>query len=682
MRKIQKLLAVLLAIVMVFSLGSLAFADERAPAYTVTGDYSGKTVIIHTNDIHGAVENYAKIAALEAEFVAAGAEVILIDAGDYIQGTTYVSVSQGATAIDLMNKTGYDIVTLGNHEFDFGYENLKTILAEAEFEVTTNIKYNGSNVYDASITVETAAGPVVEFIGLTTAETATKAHPAKIKGVTFPAGDAVYAETQEIVDASEADVIIAITHLGVDDSSDPNRSTDVYAEVEGLDFIIDGHSHTVMTKGENGEPIQSTGTKAENVGLIVIGEEGIESNELIDLSTYASEDATVKAAAEAIVAEIEEIYGAPFASTEVLLNGERDPGVRTQATNLGDLIADAILWQATKDGGLPVPEENVVAITNGGGIRATIKEGDITMNQINTVLPFGNTVAFVYVTGAELLEALEASTYCTPKSVGAFPQTAGIKYTLDTTKEYDQGELYPDSTYYGPKSINRVTVESINGKAFDEKATYAIVTNDFLAAGGDTYYAFSVAENVIDTGVPMDEAVVAYITEVLDGKVTAAAYGEADDELTIIYEKEEEDPPVEIQVVPSSQALAVDGVKVSAEAYNIDGSNYFKLRDLAALLTGTAAKFDIEIDGDKREIYITTGKAYTPVGGELEIGEDKSSTCVASEWTIYVNDVLVGATAYNIGGNNYFMLRDLGEAMDFCVHYLGYINTILVFTEE
>ena len=170
-----------------------------------------------------------------------------------------------------------------------------------------------------------------------------------------------------------------------------------------------------------------------------------------------------------------------FAKTEVALNGEREPGNRTEETNLGDLITDALVWGAEREG-----TEVDAAVTNGGGIRASIAAGDITKKDINTVLPFGNTLSIVKVTGAELLEALEASTYCTPTSIGGFPQVSGIEFTVDTTKAYDQGEQYPGSTYYGPKSIQRVTIETVGGEPFDANATYTIATNDFMAAGGDT----------------------------------------------------------------------------------------------------------------------------------------------------------------------------------------------------
>jgi len=168
---------------------------------------------------------------------------------------------------------------------------------------------------------------------------------------------------------------------------------------------------------------------------------------------------------------------------------------------------------------LGVPEENVVAVTNGGGIRAWIHKGDVTKNDVNTVLPFGNTVAVVYVTGAELLEALEASTYCTPTAIGGFPQVSGLVYSIATDVEFDQGEQYPDSTYYAPKSIGRVSILEVNGQDFDPKATYAVVTNNFCAAGGDTYYVFKNASKQFDTSIPMDEAVVEFISERLNGIV-------------------------------------------------------------------------------------------------------------------------------------------------------------------
>lgn len=514
----KKILSLLLAVVMVFGLMTAAFAADA--------DLAGKTVVLHTNDVHGQVDLYAKVAALKKDYEAKGADVILVDAGDYAQGTPYVSDSQGKTAIELMNAAGYDVVTLGNHEFDYGYANLQTIMKDAKFKVVCNIKYNGKLAFDASYVVETKGGLKVGFLGLTTPETSTKAHPAKIKGVTFMAQNALYSfATQEAADlkAGGSDVVIALTHLGVDPESKPNRSTDLYANAKGIDFIIDGHSHTKMTEGENGEPIQSTETKLKYVGVVVIDNatKKIESNELIQLDGYANEDADTKAAADAIITDVDARLGAVFAKSEVELNGKRDPGVRTQETNLGDLITDALLWYATKDGKLDVPADHIVAVTNGGGIRASIKAGDVTMKDINTVLPFGNTVAVVYISGEKLLESLEAATQSAPTALGGFPQIAGINLSLCTGAAYDkQDETYPGgSTYYGPKSINRVTINSINGKPFRAKDTYAVVTNDFMAAGGDVYYAFASSPKIVDTGTPMDEALVEFIKVKLNGVI-------------------------------------------------------------------------------------------------------------------------------------------------------------------
>ena len=514
----KKILSLLLAVVMVFGLMTAAFAADA--------DLAGKTVVLHTNDVHGQVDLYAKVAALKKDYEAKGADVILVDAGDYAQGTPYVSDSQGKTAIELMNAAGYDVVTLGNHEFDYGYANLQTVMKDAKFKVVCNIKYNGKLAFDASYVVETKGGLKVGFLGLTTPETSTKAHPAKIKGVTFMAQNALYSfATQEAADlkADGSDVVIALTHLGVDPESKPNRSTDLYANAKGIDFIIDGHSHTKMTEGENGEPIQSTETKLKYVGVVVIDNatKKIESNELIQLDGYANEDADTKAAADAIITDVNARLGAVFAKSEVELNGKRDPGVRTQETNLGDLITDALMWYATKDGKLDVPADHIVAVTNGGGIRASIKAGDITMKDINTVLPFGNTVAVVYISGEKLLESLEAATQSAPTALGGFPQIAGINLSLCTGAAYDkQDETYPGgSTYYGPKSINRVTINSINGKPFRAKDTYAVVTNDFMAAGGDVYYAFASSPKIVDTGTPMDEALVEFIKVKLNGVI-------------------------------------------------------------------------------------------------------------------------------------------------------------------
>jgi len=529
----RKFLSVLLAMAMVLSLTVTGFAIEDTAAtkepeiMTEEATMAGKTVILHTNDVHGAVDGYAYIAQLKADYEAKGAEVILVDAGDYSQGKTYVSVTKGADAVTMMNAAGYDVVTLGNHEFDYGYAQLKENMSKAKFKVVCADVFNedGTPIFDASYTYTTKSGVKVGFFGMETPETQTKANPALIKGLTFATGDAfTKAAADQVAALKDADVVICLAHLGVDAESAPYRSTDLYAAVKGIDFIIDGHSHTVMTKGEKGEPIQSTGTAFANIGVIVIDNatKKIESNSLFEIKEDTAKDAAVAAAAQKIIDRVNAEYDVVFAKSEVTLNGAKAPnGNRDSETNNGDLITDAMIWKVMQNKeGLTVDADHVVAITNGGGIRAAIKPGDVTKKDINTVLPFGNTVVTIYITGEELLEVLEASTYSLP--VGGFPQVAGINYTISTAVAYDaNAETYPASTYYGPKSINRVTINSINGKEFKADDTYAVVTNDFSAAGGDTYYAFKAATAKFDTGIPLDEAVMEYVTTELKGVIGA-----------------------------------------------------------------------------------------------------------------------------------------------------------------
>ena len=419
----KKVLSLLLAVVMTFSLAVTANAAEETAQ-----DLDGDIVILHTNDVHGAISGYAKVAALKDAYEARGAYVLLMDAGDFIQGDPTVSTSEGATAVELMNLAGYDVASMGNHEFDYGYQNLKDLEADADFTIVdANVLYNGQVAFEDN--------------------------------VVFTAPD---------------------------------------------------------------------GTKLESVGVVTIDADGTITTATTPVADLTATDADVAARAAKIQAEIDKEYGTVFAKTEVALNGEKEPGNRTEETNLGDLICDALVWGAEREG-----TEVDAAVTNGGGIRASIAAGDITKKDINTVLPFGNTLSIVKVTGAELLEALEASTYCTPTSIGGFPQVSGIEFTVDTTKAYDQGEQYPGSTYYGPKSIQRVTIETVGGEPFDANATYTIATNDFMAAGGDTYYAFAAASVNYDLGLSMDEVVMDYITDELKGTVTEEAYGQPAGRITV-----------------------------------------------------------------------------------------------------------------------------------------------------
>ena len=531
MRSRHKLLALALSLALLLSLAVPVCAAETTTS--TTKDLTGHIVILHTNDVHGGIAGYAKLAAAKESYTTSGAYTLLVDAGDYIQGDPTVSASQGKTAIELMNSTGYDAATVGNHEFDYGYANLKTISAQANFPIlAANVQYNGATAFDSHTIFTAANGKKIGVFGLETPETATKAHPAKIQGVTFVGGQDMMKLAQTEVDTLKAagcDYVICLGHLGIDAESTGNRSIDVLNAVTGIDVFIDGHSHSTLDQikaatngtGKVGKAyLTSTGTKLANVGVVDIAPDGTITTSNVPLDTLTAENADTAAVIQRIQQQIDADYGAVFAQSEVQLNGEKAQ-VRTGETNLGDLITDAMLWQAGTLG-----EKVDAAISNGGGIRASLSVGGLTKKDINTVLPFGNTLYLVKLTGAQLLEALEASTCSLPESIGAFPQVSGIEYTVNTGAKFSSTENYPGSTYGKPNAVNRVTIQRVGGAAFDPAETYTIVTNDFLGAGGDTYYTFKSSPVGYDTGVPLDEVLMDYITAQCKGTITKAAYGQ------------------------------------------------------------------------------------------------------------------------------------------------------------
>ena len=531
MRSRHKLLALALSLALLLSLAVPVCAAETTTS--TTKDLTGHIVILHTNDVHGGIAGYAKLAAAKESYTTSGAYTLLVDAGDYIQGDPTVSASQGKTAIELMNSTGYDAATVGNHEFDYGYANLKTISAQANFPIlAANVQYNGATAFDSHTIFTAANGKKIGVFGLETPETATKAHPAKIQGVTFVGGQDMMKLAQTEVDTLKAagcDYVICLGHLGIDAESTGNRSIDVLNAVTGIDVFIDGHSHSTLDQikaatngtGKVGNAyLTSTGTKLANVGVVDIAPDGTITTSNVPLDTLTAENADTAAVIQRIQQQIDADYGAVFAQSEVQLNGEKTQ-VRTGETNLGDLITDAMLWQAGTLG-----EKVDAAVNNGGGIRASLSVGGLTKKDINTVLPFGNTLYLVKLTGAQLLEALEASTCSLPESIGAFPQVSGIEYTVNTGAKFSSTENYPGSTYGKPNAVNRVTIQRVGGAAFDPAETYTIVTNDFLGAGGDTYYTFKSSPVGYDTGVPLDEVLMDYITAQCKGTITKAAYGQ------------------------------------------------------------------------------------------------------------------------------------------------------------
>ncbi len=582
----RKFISLLTAAVMVLVVSVPVMAAE-------TATMNGKLVVVHTNDMHGYYETtetsigIAGVAGLKSYYEAQGADVLLLDAGDFSQGNTLVSYYNGKNAAEYIVAAGYDAVSMGNHEFDYTFDtlldNIKFLTDAGVKVIDANVinKETGKSYFDANAVFE-FDGIKVGIFGLDTAETLTKASPSNVKLVNFLDREDMFKEAQSQVDELKAegcDYIIALTHLGVDEESIGRRSTDLAEAVEGIDLIVDGHSHTVIDGGEKvgNTVIVSTGSYLANIGTVIIDKETKELDaKLISASDYAAGiaqyDETVKASVAEDLAEVTEAYSKVFAKTDVYLEGTKEI-VRSQETNLGDFTADAYLFTARKYADLNELGVTVdCAISNGGGIRVSLEPGDISMDDLVSVFPFGNNVCFVTITGAQLLEVLEASTFCTPETIGGFPQVAGIEYTLDISVPYENGEQYPDSTYYAPANPgSRVTIKTVNMKPFDPDAEYTVAVNNFQAEGGDTYYQLTQNSYFCDTGVLDCDSLIEYVDSL--GGVIGEEYKEPQGRIEIIGEA-----PVTEPEVTEPTAEPVPEVLPDGSVYTvIDGDTLWKI---------------------------------------------------------------------------------------------------------
>lgn len=451
--------------------------------------------ILHTNDMHGFfVEGKydgmgaAKLAAKINEFRADYKNVLLLDAGDATQGNNLVTLSKGENAIKVMNTMKYDAMTAGNHEFDYGKERLLELTDMADFPVlAANVKKADGSDFLTKYVIKEMNGLKVGIFGLATPETVFKSHPKNSEGLTFldPVDTA-----KEMVKELEGkvDVIVALAHLGMEGN---DTSVKLAENVTGIDVIIDGHSHTELPQGMviNGTLIAQAHEKTKNLGVIQFAiKDGDVVSKSADLFTKAQaanlqEDPAVKAVIDEIKAANQQIEAEVVAVSPVVLNGET-ANVRTGETNLGNLITAAMMDISGAD----------VALMNGGGIRTTIDTGEVTKGEVLTVLPFGNTVTVIKVTGADLKAAMENGIDSYPNEKGAFPHIGGMIVTFDPSKE----------------AGNRVVEIKVGGQLLDEAKTYTLVTNDFLAAGGDGYSMFK-GKDVVAEYSALDEVLIQYI---------------------------------------------------------------------------------------------------------------------------------------------------------------------------
>ena len=539
MRNVHKLLALLLSLAMVFALGVTAAAEdvtatpvpisapEEAPEATAA---PGEIVILYTNDVHTYINKtlgYPSIAALKKELAAEGKSVLLVDAGDHVQGTAYGSMDQGETIIKLMNAAGYDLATLGNHEFDYGMDGCMQLIQWASFPyVSCNFCHEkngvaGENVLDAYKVFE-LGGKKVAVIGITTPESFTKSTPAYfqnakgdyIYGIAGGQdGSALYAAVQKAIDAAskEADVIIALGHLGDDPASDPWNSEDLIANTTGLDAFIDGHSHSTVPMKEvadkAGETVilTQTGEYFGAIGQMTITDEGIQAQLITE---YAGIDEDVKAIQDAWLAEIEAKLGQTIGKSEVVFDNYDAEGnrlVRKQETNTGAFAADA-LYYLFDNMGLDVD----VAVMNGGGIRnKTIPAGDITYKTCKEIHTFGNVACLQTVTGQQLLDALEWGarevTAGEGKENGGFLHVSGMTYEIDasvaSTVQKDEKGVWAGGPTgeYKVKNVKIYNKDTGAYEPLDVTAQYNLAGYNYtLRDLGDGYAMFKGAVNVLD----------------------------------------------------------------------------------------------------------------------------------------------------------------------------------------
>ncbi|GIP44100.1 metallophosphatase [Paenibacillus sp. J45TS6] len=551
MFKWKKTLSTIAVSALFFSSVGFANAAVELGGTASTSEQKGTHItILHTNDTHArAVEDspnmgYAKVAGIADKYRKDNPNTLFLDGGDAIHGTTFATLVNGESIVKVMNEMGYDAIVPGNHEFNYGWEHLVKLSKDLNFPmISANVKKkNSTGLFDPYI-IKEVDGVKLGIIALTTPETAYKTNPKNVEGIQFTDPSD---EMQKYVDElrNKVDVIIALAHTGQDDS-DTDNTFDVVKEVDGIDVYIDGHSHTTLEDGilaDNGTLIASAGEYTKYVGVVDLWVDGGDvvkkKASLIDEKEAAGIAPNEKVAAlvDSITKEQAPILDEVVANISTDLEGAREK-VRTGETNLGDLIADALRDVSGAD----------VALTNGGGIRASIEKGEVTKGEVITVLPFGNQIVTLNVKGEDLIAALENGVKSYPEASGGFPQISGFTFKIDPSKE----------------AGSRVHSVMVGGKAIDPNAVYSLATNDFTSIGGDEYDMFKKYSQAGMYG-SLDEALITHLQKL--GKGTVTTDGRiSEGTAPVIAPPAEEKPAPEVPVTPEKPAKPSKPSKPVAE---------------------------------------------------------------------------------------------------------------------
>lgn len=520
-------------------------------------------VVLYTGDVYCAVDEnigYAGLAAYKKQVEKETPYVALVDCGDALQGDAIGTISQGEYLVDIMNKVGYDFAVLGNHEFDYGMERLAELMEMSDAAyLGCNVDYTGSgeNALSALQQYEIVdyGDTKVAFIGISAPESISQSTPAYfmdengdiVYSFCSDSGEALYSRVQETVDSCReegADYVIALTHLGDDESSAPFRSTDLIAGTRGIDAVLDSDSHSAidsdMVENEEGReiPLSSSGTGLENIGQLTITPEGDITTRLI--SDFEEKDSDMESFIADIQSEYEEELQQVIAGSDVELTTESEDGVRlirNRETNLGDFCADAYRQIAGAD----------IAFVNGGGIRADLPEGDITYEDILAVHPYGNHLCVVEATGQEILDALEMGSRSTMAETGdgekaagesgGFLQVSGLRYTIDTSVD-STVKVDKDGMFVSCGQQRRVkTVEVLQDdgsyEPIDVDETYTLASHDYmLRQSGDGFTMFADNEMVVEEGMVDYQILITYISDYLGGSI-GEQYSSPDGRITV-----------------------------------------------------------------------------------------------------------------------------------------------------
>ena len=519
----KRLLSCIVCICMVLcSLNAATFAKD-----------SETIVILYENDVHCAVEGYSKLAAMKNELKSEYEYVGVVSSGDFVQGGTLGAVSKGEYIVELMNLVGYDAIAPGNHEFDYTISRLTELyeLSETKYISCNFAKIGEEKTYFEPYTIVSYGDVDIAYIGIITPETITSARPSQFRNengeIIYTFNESrLYELVQESIDeATEdgADYVIALSHIGYDESGELNDVTDVIENTDGLDVVLDAHSHSVIeekiVKDKSGDDVllSSTGTGFENIGKLTIAN-GEFDTELVKTETYTKTDADV----DAYIAEINESYAElgnrKISESKVELITHNEEGarlVRTAETNLGNLCSDALFFVTNAD----------VSYVNGGGLRAPIKSGDMAFNDIYTVFPFNNRIVTAEITGQVLLDMLEMSMISYPQEDGAFPHMSGITFSVNksipSSIKVDENGFFTkvdgDYRVYDVKVLDK---ESGNYKALELDKKYILAAADYYILNfGSGMSMFKDAKVVESEGMLDVEVLERYITDNLNGVI-------------------------------------------------------------------------------------------------------------------------------------------------------------------